>query len=406
MKKQLQKCLLITSAILFSSMISNAQWVQVGRVYGGTIANDGAVSFSIGTKGYVVAGSSTNNMYVYDTLANSWSLVGSIPDAAGHAFAMGFAINGKGYVVGGDTSGIPVNTVWEFDPVAVNHWTQKHDFPAGARDAGFAFALNNYAYVGAGNDNVNLYNDIWKYDPVLDSWTQLSQSVPETGLIFPTSFAIGNKGYILTGGIPPFGVSEITDMWCLDGADDSLRVKANFGGAGRQAAFAFSNGSFGYVGGGQSNYTANYSDMWMYDPVNDVWSVSISTPMFGAAWSSTFAIGDAGYAGIGAKFVGANLQGDDQFYRFRMDVTTGIKNVTDNKLSYTLYPDPASDNFHISGNIHSSAHVLINDVEGRTVIEETIPESKTISVGTLSPGLYTIFIKDGDNLTRGKFLKN
>ncbi|MCW3127474.1 MAG: galactose oxidase, central domain protein, partial [Bacteroidetes bacterium] len=290
-----KKATLTILSLLLFGFTSFAQWSSIASQTGG-VGNDGAVSFTIDGNGYTLAGSSTNKVYMYDTLADTWTVVDTVPVDMGHAFAMSFTVGGRVFIVGGDTSGVPVSTVWEYTPNGRGHFLQKQDFPAGPRDAGFGFGLDGYGYVGAGNDNVSLFGDIWKYDPLHDAWTHLSDSLLPEVLIFPTSFVVGHKAYILTGGTAPTGVNEVMDMWAFDGT--TMTQKASYPGAGRQAAFTFSNNGYGYVGGGQANYTTNYNDMWRYDAANDQWSAAPGSPLLGGAWSSTFVVGNNAYAGL------------------------------------------------------------------------------------------------------------
>jgi hypothetical protein len=388
MKTPLQKITLL-SALLLSTLFATAQWSSIAPVPAGLVGNDGAVSFTIGNTGYLVAGSGTDNVFAFDTISNAWTNLGAVPAAMGHAFGMAFQVNGKGYVVGGDTSGIPVATVWEFDPTQMNPWTQKNNFPGGARDAGFGFAIGNYGYVGGGNDNMSLYTDIWKYDPPTDSWTMLQASLPVNGIIFPVSFVIGTRAYISTGGVAPNGVNEIKNMWCLDGTNDSLSVRNSFAGVGRQAAFAFSNNNYGYIGGGQTNYTTNYYDMWKYDPGLDQWTPAPSAPLLGAAWSSAFVIGNNAYAGLGAKFVGTGLTGNLNFYKFGMSLVTATHDL-DNSISVSVYPNPSSDNIKVVVPGVKKFIVEIYSVSGNMVTKKEIHSGESISVATLAAGIYTI----------------
>ena len=387
MKNQLQKSL-ITASVLLSSIVVSAQWTSISPIPLGGIGNDGAVSFTIGSKGYVVAGSSANQTYAFDTITHAWSFVDTIPPTMGHAFGMAFAINGKGYVVGGDVGGVPQNTVWEFDPTASNHWTQKNNFTGGNRDAGFGFAINNFGYVGAGNDNIDLFSDIWKYNPSGDSWTQLQDSLP-IPLLFPTSFVIGNKGFILTGGTNPAGVNEVSNMWCLDASNDSLTAKADFGGVGRQAAFAFSNNYYGYAGGGQTNFAVNLSDMWQYDPFYDQWTPAPAPALLGSAWSSTFVIGNTAYAGIGAKFITGGLTGNRDFFKFEMSSTTGI-NETKNQIQPLLYPNPASEFLTIQLPNNEKVLIEIYSSLGELVMQKEIAGTETFPLDNLSAGIYLV----------------
>ncbi len=400
MKKEILPLKLLLLLIL-TSTIANAQWTPVAQAYGGTIANDGAVTFSINGKGYLIAGSTTTAYYEYDTLANTWTPLGNIPSNMGQAFAMSFVLNNKGYVIGGDTSGIPLSTVWEFDPTASNHWVQKNNFPGGVRDAGFAFSIGNYGYAGAGYDGMNIHDDIWKYDAPNDLWTQLTATLPYA-LLFPSSFVIGDNGYILTGGIPPSGVNETKKMWCLEGNTGTLTPKADFGGLGRSAAYAFSNNSYGFLGGGQTDFTTNLNDMWRYDPDLNSWSPAPAAPMLGSAWASTFVIGNTAYAGLGAKFVGTGLTGSDYFYKYYMDISTGIENPYSEN-PYSVFPNPATDYIRINSTTQIEK-IKIFDINGKLIDEKLFP-GENIYVGNLAPGFYTLTILDKKTNTSIKFIR-
>jgi len=387
MKKYLLKGLLVTAALVSGVATANAQWSQLAPVPADAIGNDGAVSFSINNVGYLVAGSGTSMIYAYHPSSNLWTPQDSVPVNAGHSFGMAFVVNNKAYIVCGDTNFVPQSTVWEFDPAATGtQWTQKNDFPGGDRDAGFGFAIGNFGYIGAGFDGSAMHNDIWKYNPTDDSWSQLTASLP-TSLIFPSTFVVGDKGYILTGGTEPNGVNEVSGMWCLDGTTGTLTPKANFPGANRQAALAFSGNSSGYLGGGQSNYTTNYNDMWKYDVATNQWSQVSNVPLLGAAWSSTFVIGDNAYAGYGAKFQGAGLTGDLNFYRYDMNAMTGIEETTSD-VDVTFYPNPANDFISLSMPENKRFNVEVYSAIGQKVISEEVFNGKTISVAKLPSGLY------------------
>ena len=81
--------------------------------------------------------------------------------------SIGFAVNGKGYIVAGDncSSGDNYQDVWEFDPNS-DTWTQLEDFTGSARRYPDAFVIGKKAYVGLGTSGVN-YADLWEFDQTL-----------------------------------------------------------------------------------------------------------------------------------------------------------------------------------------------------------------------------------------------
>jgi len=159
-----------------------------------------APGFVVDDKAYVPAAGS---MYMYDPVANTWSLK-SYPQELGY-FGGGaaFSINGKGYLGVGwvHEKGTDVRDFFEYDPVT-DSWTKKSSFPGVARNNATSFSLpNGKGYVGMGYSSVlNQYlDDIWEYDPQADKWTQIGvfPAAPRFGA---RAYVVGNAAYIMTGG--------------------------------------------------------------------------------------------------------------------------------------------------------------------------------------------------------------
>jgi N-acetylneuraminic acid mutarotase len=405
MKRVLQIASVFLFLLLTMSVNGYAQWSLAKSIYGGTLANDGAFAFSIGNKGYICAGSSTGDIYQYDTLTNAWTNKGTVPVSMGHAFAMGFVINNKAYVVGGDSAGYPMKTVYMYDPAATsNNWVKKNDFPGGVRDAGVGFAIGNTGYVGCGFDGTGVHNDLWKYNEATDSWTQVLNNLPVAELMFPGCFVINNKAYVVTGATAA-GTGETSQMWQFDPVTENWTVKAPFPGIARQATFSFSNNSCGYVGGGMSGYMTEYYDMWRYNPVYNNWALVQSTPMLGPSWASAFVVGTVAYVGLGAKFAGTSLIGNDSFYRYRTALVTVGNNINDKAVVWNVYPNPAQDIVHLEGKITSIDKVVIYDSYGRIVKSLPGVPGNTIDVKELPSGVYTVQLHSSDNISSRLFVK-
>jgi hypothetical protein len=192
-------------------------------------------------------------------------------------------------------------------------------------------------------------------------------------------------------------------MWQFNSATQSWIPKASYPGLARQAAFAFSNSSYGYFGGGMAGYTANYYDMYRYNPDSNTWSAAGAMPLFGAAWSSVFTIGNNAYAGLGAKFIGGGLSGLDSFYMYTMQVPTGIGQVN-NLQQVMVYPNPVSDQLHVSFTPNTVFKATIYDITGRVVNMEKVSDG-AIAVKSLAPGTYILQIKNGDEVLYAQFTK-
>lgn len=360
-----------------------AQWSSVHKQ--GTAPNDGCFSFSVGGKGYVGGGSSSNRLYEYDTLTNTWAERAAVPTGTTNlAFGMCFNLNNKIYVVGGDTGGFTTQRVFMYDP-ALDKWTQKNDFTAGKRDAACSFVLNNSAYICGGFDGAATHKDMWRYNDTTDSWVNVGD-LPVDPILFLSSFVANGKGYIVGGAIGS-GVTEINTTWEYDQPTNKWTKKADFPGTARQAAFTFSHQNYGYFGGGMSGYTVTYKDVWRYNANTDKWTRVQDAPSVCPAWASTFVVGNNAYLGMGATFAGSSLTGTDDFFKYTMTTPAGIETVNaDNRMA--CYPNPATNTIYVDQN-ESGTYALYN-VEGRQVSTGTVSGKKTIDVSELARGQYIL----------------
>ena len=142
--------------------------------------------FTIGTDAYFLPVNSTT-VLKYNTLTNTWSTLATNFPGVTRSGAVGFSINGKGYISCGlNTFANPYLTdLWEFDPVTTN-WIQKASLPATGRYASTGYAMNGKGYILCGeryNPNTTL-NEFWQYNPVSNTWLQLS------------NFLGGNRNYL------------------------------------------------------------------------------------------------------------------------------------------------------------------------------------------------------------------
>src|SRR5262249_40561707 len=174
--------------------------------FGGT-ARSVAVGFAIGDKGYIGTGAGrddTGNVIAlssfreYDPANDTWTRKAHLPGGPGArlAYAVGFSVGSKGYIVTGSHLGLTYSReVAEYDPVT-DTWTRKADFGGIGRYDAVGFSIGNKGYVGLGFDShLNGLSDFWEYDPANDTWTRKADF--GGGPRFrPVGFSIGNKGYI------------------------------------------------------------------------------------------------------------------------------------------------------------------------------------------------------------------
>ncbi len=235
-------------------------WTQ--RADFGGVARYGAVGFSIGSKGYIGTGYTgifpsylEKDFWEYDPSSNSWTQKADFGGLA-RTDAVGFSIDGKGYIGTGTAFGTSMKDFWEYSP-ETNTWLQKLDCGGPPRFWASGFSIGSKGYVGMGLDGSSGINDLWEYDPNLNTW--LLKASLEFGTMIAVSFAIGDKGYIGTGS----GYS--TQFHEYDPKTNAWTQKADFAGAGREYATGFSIGTKGYIGTGWLGST-DTKDFWEYTP--------------------------------------------------------------------------------------------------------------------------------------------
>ena len=82
------------------------------------------------------------------------------------SYAVGFAINGKGYI-GTGASERGERDFWEYDP-QTDVWTQRADFGGVSRWHAVGFSIENKGYIGTGYDGSGDVGDFWEYDPQIN----------------------------------------------------------------------------------------------------------------------------------------------------------------------------------------------------------------------------------------------
>lgn len=149
---------------------------------------------------YVGGGNSTGaggpfhgDAYTYDPASNTWSAGVALPDQGRHG-AVGFALNGKGYVVCGRENNLSfVQDLWSYDPGS-GTWTAMANFPGAGRSSPLAFVYYNDAVVGCGRDGSTNHYDAWLYRPATNTWTSIPP-YPGFTAMAGTSFSIGNRAF-------------------------------------------------------------------------------------------------------------------------------------------------------------------------------------------------------------------
>jgi hypothetical protein len=119
--------------------------------------------------------------WIYDPVANRWSQMtpkGTPPTTSGYFGAMAYDnANNKVYLFGGILgSSAYTNDLYMYD-VPANTWTKlapSGALPSARQYPGFAYDSNDNVFLLFGGQNSAVLTDTWIYDPVANSWTQLS----------------------------------------------------------------------------------------------------------------------------------------------------------------------------------------------------------------------------------------
>ena len=191
---------------------------------------DHASAFAVGQKAYVVGGmtcqgsacSTLREVWEYDPATNVWTRKADFPVEITTAAC--FVLNGIGYVgtgYEGPQGSSAVSThLWAYDPVA-DTWTRRADLPAVGRYRAVGFSLNGKGYIGtgirsSGPGGTVVLRDMWEYDPASNAWTQMPDfSGQARGAA--VSFVLGGRVFIGTGS--GSAMQSMRDFWRLGAAE-------------------------------------------------------------------------------------------------------------------------------------------------------------------------------------------
>jgi N-acetylneuraminic acid mutarotase len=392
--KLLLMVLLMSLSALRSAFAQSATFTQRAPFPGELRCE--AVSFSIANKGYMAGGfsmasGSLSDLWEYDMLTDTWTQLATIPDTNGWDGAVGFAINGKGYITTGIRNSAPYyrNDLWEYDPV-LDSWTQKTSLPAAARAYSTSFVINNIAYVATGNG----YNELWSYNPATDTWLQKT-SIPTAGRSGAFSFSIGTKGFL--GG----GIYDTRDFWEYDAIIDTWTQKDSMYSQSYVYAIGWSLNNYGYKFGGRVDSLS--SCLREYNPVTDTWTVLASNiPPYNLHQ----------VAGASAMVINGNVfltQGcNNAFFPdlLQVNLSTDISEAND-QILFSCYPNPTSGTFTIILNNQSSllnSQLKIYDVTGRVVHEQKLNSASSIISFPFSAGVYIVKVGEGERMFTQKLV--
>ena len=148
------------------------------------------------------------DLIAYDIAKNAWTTLPSMKVARDHA--VGGAMNGKLYVIGGrDRPVYDITANEEFDPKA-GAWSDKAPIPSG-RSGGNGAPLDGRFYVFGGEGNkaspLGIYDEAEAYDGATNAWIKFApMQLPRHSL---ATIGYGKRLY-LPGGALKAGGSDVT----------------------------------------------------------------------------------------------------------------------------------------------------------------------------------------------------
>ena len=144
---------------------SSDSWMELVG-FGGNKRRE-ATTFTINNQVYLGTGVSNgaflDDFWVFDAATETWTKKLDLDEEDHYDIvrsnAVGFALNGLGYIACGEISG-PTNSVWEYDP-SDDTWELKTNFEGASRQNAIAFSNASRAFVGLGRTG-SLYLDDFK----------------------------------------------------------------------------------------------------------------------------------------------------------------------------------------------------------------------------------------------------
>lgn len=368
------KTYIFTLLLFCIHQTSSAQGTWTQKANFGDTERHSSVSFSIGTKGYILTGidadSSRSDLWEWDQATDTWTEKARFPGTARYG-AVSFSIGTKGYIGTGEDQDSLRSDFWEWDQ-ATDTWSQKANFGGNARAYAVGFSIGDKGYIGTGADYVSVQGntkDFWEYDQATDVWTQKSD-LGGPSRRYATGFSIGEKGYILLGGETNIGSywndfwewNKVTDTWTQIG-----EFPTNFPIYNRVWLVSFVIQNKAYIGTGfyrcGTNCVVFEDDIWEWDQTTEVWTAKTDFQGEGRDKAIGFSIGEKGYIGTGHKEAGYLF---NDFWEYCPTCIPDGLNELNNQQNSSIIPNPFSNHTTLQLNEDvKNATVILYSVNGK-----------------------------------------
>jgi hypothetical protein len=207
---------------------------------------------------------------LYIGVKREWKEMAPFP-GKGRIAAASFAINGKGYVLGGIAQDPNINfqDCYQYDP-KLDKWTRMPDYPGTGTSYSYVFVIGDKAYVGGGIWRGTARPDLYEFNTTNRTWTKKANS--PFPVYISTATAFGQQGYVFDcdkGTV--LNYDPQTDVWTKKGF-----VNFSYGSNGnRHASFVLNNRLYFGFGYGDQYYERLVvydlaSNSWKSDPIGNL----------------------------------------------------------------------------------------------------------------------------------------
>ena len=211
----------------------------------------------------------------------TWSTVAASPIA--RAEAMGAAVNGRLYLMGGVDANGPILRMDLYDP-ATNRWSRLPDLPKRIThaqpvvDGRFIYLAGGYVGTGRGWEQVWATREVWRFDTVNQTWSAMPQLPVARG---------GGATVLLGRQMHYYGGSDLGRVdrgehfvLNLDNPSAGWQTRAAMPNPRSHMAGAVIGGKV-YAIGGQHGYdlaAVCQASVHVYDPATDRWTAAANMP--------------------------------------------------------------------------------------------------------------------------------
>ena len=392
------KRLLLIFICLFTFGAS-AQWTQRTNFPGTARAK--SVSFTINNKVYVIGGVTNasvvlRDVWEYDIASDTWTQKPLFPGPERYG-ASSFVINGKGYIATGGNDNGYLDDLWQYDPVS-GMWSQRTGLPVGSaqhenqRREAYAFAINGKGYLGGGDGFVfgpngtsnYAFFDLWEYNPLSNSWTTKADIPDFLGRNMSIGVAINNKGYVGLG-CDVWQSSNRTSFWEYDPLSNAWTAMSDFPTNFTTDASAFVVDSTLYIAGGLNITTIVLSPQLVaFHPSSNNWTV---LPSFsGGAIAGQVVSSESGRIFMGTGYNSAIVARNDWW---EMTTTSGLETAVSSD-NFIVYPSPMNTHLSVQAKNEISFIEMI-DLNGQ-IAKKYESEFNDLNTSDLKPGIYVLTV--------------